>query len=273
MEIIILPNADQVALKAAALVTAMIALKPAAVLGLATGSTPLAMYDNLVKTYQAGAVSFAAVSSFNLDEYLGLSAEHPQSYRSYMTDNLFRHIDIEPSNTYLPTCEPGQSPHAAGAIYESKIKARGGIDLQVLGLGSNGHIGFNEPSSSLSSRTRVKTLAKQTLIDNSRLFSSDEYQPELAITMGIGTIMDARRVLLLATGQKKAAAVVNMVEGAITARCPATALQMHESVTVLLDEQAAAELEGQDYYRWVHEQNEKLTDKYGTRLAYEWEQP
>ena len=267
VEVIILPDAASVAHKASALVTAMIDIKPQAVLGLATGATPLMMYQNLISAYQAGAVSFAGVHSFNLDEYLGLVPDHRQSYRAYMFDRLFQHIDINVAHTHVPTCVQGKSPHAAGALYEKKISAAGGIDLQVLGIGSNGHIGFNEPSSSLASRTRVKTLDIKTLEDNRHLFRADEYQPELAITMGIGTILEARRIMLLATGSRKSVAVATMIEGALSAQCPATALQMHESVTVLLDEAAASQLQHRDYYHWVYAQNEKLNEVFGTRLT------
>jgi glucosamine-6-phosphate deaminase len=150
-----------------------------------------------------------------------------------------------------------------GPLYEQKILAAGGIDLQIMGIGVNGHIGFNEPSSSLNSRTRVKTLTRQTVEDNSRLFSAAEFQPKLAITMGIGTIMDARRILLLATGGNKADAVGKMVEGPLTAMCPASVLQMHQRVTVILDEAAAGGLRNRDYYDWAYLQNESLKDRFG----------
>lgn len=263
MEIIILKNAERVAAMGGDLVTALLRVSPAAVLGLATGATQLALYRQLVAKHRAGELSFKHTTSFNLDEYLGVTAENPQSYRAYMQREFFEHIDIDPGKTFLPACGDGQNPVLVGALYEQAIRAAGGIDLQILGIGGNGHIGFNEPSSSLNSRTRVKTLTRQTVEDNSRLFAADEFQPKLAITMGIATIMDARRILLLATGENKADAVSKMVEGPVTAMCPASILQMHERVTVLLDEAAAGRLRNRDYYDWTHLQNESLKDRFG----------
>jgi glucosamine-6-phosphate deaminase len=263
MEIIILKNAKSVAAMGGELVAELLRVSPAAVLGLATGGTQLVLYRELVEQYRAGVMSFKNTTSFNLDEYLGVTPDNPQSYRAYMRREFFDHIDIEPGNTFLPECVAGQNPVRVGPGYEQKIRNAGGIDLQILGIGSNGHIGFNEPSSSLNSRTRVKTLTRQTFEDNSRLFSADEFQPTLAITMGIATIMDARRILLLATGQNKAEAIAKMVEGPVTAMCPASILQMHQRVTVLLDEAAAGQLQNRDYYDWTHLQNESLKERFG----------
>jgi len=264
MEIIILKNTQQVAAMGAELVGELLRARPAAVLGLATGSTQLALYQHLVNKYQNGDISFRQSTSFNLDEYLGVAAENPQSYRSYMNREFFDSIDIDKHNTFLPQCEDGENPRLVGPRYEDKIQNAGGIDLQLMGLGANGHIGFNEPSSSLRSRTRVKTLTRQTLKDNSRLFSEDEFQPKLAITMGIATIMDARSILLLATGESKAGAVSKMIEGPVSAMCPASILQMHERATILLDETAAAGLKNRDYYDWTHLQNESLKSRFST---------
>jgi len=263
MEIIIHKNAESVAAMGGELVGELLRMRPAAVLGLATGSTQLAVYRHLVEKYMEGSISFRDTTSFNLDEYLGVATDNPQSYRAYMDREFFDRIDINKQNTFLPCCEDGQNPRLVGPQYEERIRAAGGIDLQLMGIGCNGHIGFNEPSSSLCSRTRVKTLTKQTLKDNSRLFSREEFQPKLAITMGIATIMDARRILLLATGSSKAEAVSKMVEGPVSAMCPASKLQMHERVTVLLDEQAAAGLRNRDYYDWTYRQNESLQDRFG----------
>lgn len=263
MEIIILKNAERVAAMGGELVSELLRVSPAAVLGLATGGTQLALYRKLVEKYRAGELSFKNTTSFNLDEYLGVSRDNPQSYRAYMKREFFDIIDIDQRCTFLPECGEGQNPVLVGPRYEQKIRAAGGIDLQILGIGGNGHIGFNEPSSSLNSRTRVKTLTRQTFEDNSRLFSANEFQPTLAITMGIATIMDARRILLLATGENKADAVARMVEGPVTAMCPASILQMHERVTVLLDEDAAGGLRNRDYYDWTHLQNESLKDRFG----------
>jgi len=262
MEIIILKNAESVADMAGELVGELLCARPSAVLGLATGSTQLALYQRLVEKHLDGTLSFKKTTSFNLDEYLGVAADNPQSYRSYMNREFFDDIDIDKSKTFLPSCGEGENPRMVGPRYEQKIREAGGIDLQLVGIGNNGHIGFNEPSSSLRSRTRVKTLTKQTLKDNGRLFSKDEFQPKLAITMGIATIMDARRILLLATGGNKAEAVRKTVEGPVSAMCPASILQMHERVTVLLDEAAAAELDNKDYYDWTHRQNEALKDRF-----------
>ncbi len=263
MEIIILKNAESVAAMGAELVAELLRVSPATVLGLATGGTQLSLYRKLVEKYRAGEISFKNATSFNLDEYLGVTPDNPQSYRAYMRREFFDHIDIDQHNTFLPECDEGQNPVRVGPAYERRINGAGGIDLQILGIGSNGHIGFNEPSSSLKSRTRVKTLTRQTFEDNSRLFSADEFQPTLAITMGIATIMDARRILLLATGTNKAEAVGNMIEGPVTAMCPASILQMHERVTVLLDETAASDLSNRDYYDWTHLQNESLKHRFG----------
>jgi len=263
MEIIILKNAEKVAAMGGELVAELLRVSPAAVLGLATGGTQLALYRILVAKCHAGEISFRNTCSFNLDEYLGVTPDNPQSYRAYMKRELFDQIDIDQDNAFLPECDEGQNPVLVGPAYEQKIREAGGIDLQLLGIGVNGHIGFNEPSSSLNSRTRVKTLTRQTFEDNSRLFSPDEFQPTLAITMGIATIMNARRILLLATGENKAAAVSKMVEGPLTAMCPASILQMHERVTVLLDEAAAGGLRNRDYYEWTHLQNESLKDRFG----------
>jgi len=265
MEIIILKNAESVATMAGELVAELLRVRPAAVLGLATGSTQLSLYRNLVEKYLDGDISFRDTTSFNLDEYLGVAAENPQSYRTYMNREFFDLIDIDKRNTFLPCCSEGENPRLVGPRYEQKIREAGGIDLQLMGIGYNGHIGFNEPSSSLCSRTRVKTLTKQTLNDNSRLFAKDEFQPKLAITMGIATIMDARRILLLATGANKAEAVRKTVEGPVSAMCPASVLQMHERVTVLLDEAAASGLSNRDYYDWTHLQNEALKDRFSDK--------
>ncbi len=263
MEIIILKSAEVVAATGAELVAELLRVRPNAVLGLATGSTQLSLYRKLVEKNHAGEISFSDTSSFNLDEYLGVAIGNPQSYRAYMDREFFDRVDINKDNTFLPSCEDGQNPVLVGPRYENKIRESGGIDLQIMGLGYNGHIGFNEPSSSLNSRTRVKTLTQQTVKDNSRLFSESEFQPKLAITMGIATIMDAKKILLLATGDDKAKAVSEMVEGPVSAMCPASVLQMHERVTVLLDETAAARLRNREYYEWTYLQNESLKQRFG----------
>ncbi|GAP76664.1 glucosamine-6-phosphate deaminase [Pseudoalteromonas sp. SW0106-04] len=257
MQIVILKDATEVARYGADLFVAQLKKQPASTLGLATGSTPVALYQNLIKKNQQGDISFSQVTSFNLDEYLGLDGSHPQSYRFFMNEQLFDHIDIAKEHTHVP---PGdaQDPIAACQEYEARILAAGGIDIQLLGIGRNGHIGFNEPSSGLTSRTRVKTLTKATIDDNARFFSEDEYQPHLSITMGIGTILDAKKVVLLAIGENKAAAIKATVEGPLTASCPASALQMHRDAVIVIDEAAASELADVDFYKHIEAENQKL---------------
>jgi len=192
------------------------------------------------------------VRTFNLDEYIGISPQHPQSYHSFMWGNFFQHVNVAKKNVHIPD---GMAPDVSAFCrrYEEQIKGAGGIDLQVLGIGTDGHIGFNEPSSSLASRTRIKTLTSQTRKDNARFFASEQKVPHHVITMGIGTIMEARQCLLLAFGKKKSRVVGAAVEGPITAMNPASVLQMHPNVKVFLDELASAQLKKADYYRWVYE--------------------
>jgi glucosamine-6-phosphate deaminase len=224
---------------------------------LATGSTPLCLYERLVDMCDAGRISFCDISTVNLDEYLGLPGDHPQSYRYFMDEHLFKRIDIDPRNTHVPD-GTADDPRAAARAFDARIAELGGVDTQLLGIGRNGHIGFNEPSSSLGSRTRVKTLTARTIADNARFFAEGEYQPHLAITMGIGTILEARDILLLATGEAKAAAVRNAAEGPISASCPASALQLHASVTMVIDEAAASALEDPEFYKHIERENRNL---------------
>lgn len=251
MEIIIQPTADDCGTMAARIIAALVREKPAAVLGLATGSTPLGTYRELVRLHREEALDFSGVTTFNLDEYVGLSPEHPQSYHAFMQEHLFRHVNVRPECIHIPD---GQAQDVSGecARYEAAIRHAGGVDLQLLGIGTDGHIGFNEPSSSLASRTRIKTLTDRTRRDNARFFGGDlEQVPMHCITMGVGTIMDARQVLLLASGTNKAQAVAEAVEGAITAMNPASVLQMHPVAKAILDESAAEKLQRLEYYRWV----------------------
>ena len=224
---------------------------------MATGSTPVALYQELIAKNKAGDISFSQATTFNLDEYLGLTGEHPQSYRYFMNEQLFNHVDINKDNTHVP---PGDAinPLVACNEYEQKIAASGGVDVQLLGIGRNGHIGFNEPSSGLTSRTRVKTLTKATIDDNARFFDEGEYQPHLSITMGIGTILEAKKVVLLATGESKADAVQAMVEGPLMAKCPASALQMHKDAVIIIDKAAASKLEDLAFYQHIEAENQKL---------------
>jgi len=262
MQIVILKNADAVAEYGAGVFIQKLNKKANAVLGLATGSTPLALYKKLIDANRSEKVSFKQAISFNLDEYLGLKGEHPQSYRHFMNDNLFNHIDIDIDQTHVP---PGNAsdPIQACEDYEILIAEKGGIDIQLLGIGRNGHIGFNEPSSGLMSRTRVKTLTQATIDDNARFFAADEFQPHLSVTMGIGTILDAHKVVLLATGAAKAEAVKACVEGPLTASCPASALQMHQNALMIIDQDAARLLEHKEFYEHIERENQKLMRSLG----------
>ncbi len=246
MEVIIQPTAEEATQIAARLVARLLRHKPDAVLGLATGSTPLRLYQILI----AMNLDWSRVTTFNLDEYIGLPRDHPQSYHSFMWENLFRHINITPENIHIPDGNAPDVP-AFCIAYEEAIRAAGGIDLQVLGIGGDGHIGFNEPTSSLASRTRIKTLTPQTRGDNARFFGSEAGVPHHVITMGIGTIMEAREVLLLAFGASKATAIAGAIEGPVTSINPASILQMHPTVRMVVDALAASELGRADYFRWV----------------------
>jgi len=259
VDVWILESTQAVATKAADICADLIQKKPDARLGLATGTTPQALYAELIRRNQRGHLSFSRIETFNLDEYLGIGPQHPQSFHRAMRDSLFAHVDIDPVNTHLPAGDSAD-PATEAAAYEALIEARGGIDLQILGIGRNGHIGFNEPGSSLRSRTRVKTLSRATLRDN-QLPKPDFEAPVMAITMGIGTILDARALLVLATGAAKAAAVAAALEGPLAARCPASAIQLHPDATVLLDPAAAAELRLTDYYELVDEARRRLTKR------------
>jgi glucosamine-6-phosphate deaminase len=248
MEIIIQPTQQAATEVAARIIARLLREKPNAVLGLATGSTPLSLYQTLISMN----LDWSRVTTFNLDEYIGLPREHPQTYHSFMWENLFQHVNIAKENVHIPDGNAADIPKTCQK-YEDQIRAAGGIDLQVLGIGTDGHIGFNEPTSSLASRTRIKTLTQQTCKDNARFFGSEKDVPHHVITMGIGTIMEARQNLLLAFGPNKARAIAEAVEGPVTSLNPASVLQMHPTVKVCLDEPAAGELKRADYYRWVYE--------------------
>lgn len=248
MEIIIQETKEAAADVGARIIAGLLREKPEAVIGLATGSTPLPLYKKLIEMN----LDWSQVTTFNLDEYIGLPREHPQSYHSFMWENLFRHINIRKEYVHIPD---GNAKDILGfcSEYEKRIHNAGGIDLQVLGIGTDGHIGFNEPTSSLASRTRIKTLTQLTIADNARFFGSGEAVPRHVITMGIGTIMDARQNLLLAFGENKAQAIAEAVEGPITSINPASVLQMHPVTKLCIDEAAASRLQRQDYYRWVYD--------------------
>ncbi len=235
---------------AAQVIAGVLNEKPNAVLGMATGSTPLGVYQELVKMHKAGELDFHQVTTFNLDEYVGLPKSNSQSYHYFMHENFFKHVNIAPDNIYIPSGTT-KNYRAFCAWYEKRIEECGGIDVQILGIGSDGHIAFNEPGSSLSSRTRLKTLAEPTIQDNARFFDRKEDVPIYAITMGVGTILEARTLVLLANGKNKANAVAQMVEGPVTSMITASALQLHPSAKVFLDEDAAGQLKMREYYDWV----------------------
>lgn len=252
MEVIITPDSDAMSEKAADLVTELLNRKPNAVLGLATGSTPIGLYRQLAKRHRETQLDFSQVTTFNLDEYVGLPHDHSQSYFHFMQENLFQHINIPPRAIHVPS-GTATNHEAYCQWYEDEIKKSGGIDLQVLGIGGDCHIAFNEPGSSLGSRTRLKTLMPQTIRDNARFFENEAEVPRYAITMGIGTILESRHCVMLANGENKAEPVAKAIEGPVTSKVTASALQLHPNVTVILDEAAASKLELADYFRWVYE--------------------
>lgn len=239
MRVFVYKDYDSLSRAAAATIAAQIRRVPDAVLGLATGATPIGTYAELVRLHREGRVSFARVTTYNLDEYLGLDPQDRESYHFYMWRFLFGQVDIDPRRVHIPPGRPDDAA-AACAAYERAIEAAGGIDLQLLGIGRNGHIGFNEPGSELRSETHVVTLSEDTRRANARFFGGLDRVPRRAITMGVGTIMKARRILLLAAGADKAEAVREAVEGPVTPRVPASALRAHPRVALLLDEAAAA---------------------------------
>jgi glucosamine-6-phosphate deaminase len=251
MEVIVQPDYQQLSRVAAQVVVEVLNTKPNAVLGMATGSTPLGLYQELVRLHREEQLDFSRVKTFNLDEYVGLPMNHPQSYHYFMREHFFRHVNIAPHNINIPSGTTSNYP-AFCAWYEQQIADSGGIDLQILGIGSDGHIAFNEPMSSLSSRTRLKTLSKQTIDDNARFFDRREDVPIYAITMGVGTILDARKLLLLASGSAKADAIAKAVEGPVTSMITASALQMHQDATVIVDDDAAGQLTMREYYDFLY---------------------
>jgi glucosamine-6-phosphate deaminase len=251
MEVIILPDPQKAAQLVARIVAKELRARPALVLGLATGRTMERVYACLVEFHRREGLDFARCSTYNLDEYIGLPASHPCSYRTYMDQRLFGQVNIHPERTHLPD---GMALDLAEECrrYEAMMAASGGIGLQLLGIGSDGHIGFNEPLSALLSRTREKALTPATLKQNAPMFGGDPVAvPKRAITMGVGTILDSSRCLMLVTGPSKAAILAKAVEGPITSMVTASALQLHPKCQVVVDEDAARELKGIEYYRWV----------------------
>lgn len=251
MEVIICPDAGEVGRVAAAKVAQVCAAAEEPVLGLATGSSPLAIYRELQALVQAGRLDLGSASAFALDEYVGLAYEHPESYHSVIARTVTEPLGLDPDRVHVPDGR-AEDVEAACARYEAAIAAAGGVDVQILGIGSNGHIGFNEPTSSFASRTRIKTLAERTRIDNQRFFDSLDEVPTHCLTQGLGTIMAAAHVLLVAQGEAKAPAIAATVEGPVAAVCPGSILQLHQRATVVVDEAAASQLRLADYYREVY---------------------
>lgn len=241
MRVIVTRNYEEMSRVAAEQIVKLMNTNPRAVLGLATGSTPEGMYKKIVEAYERGEVDFSKATTFNLDEYRGLNPEHPQSYRYFMNNNLFNHINVLKENTFVPN-GMAENIEEECKEYDERIKKYGGIDLQVLGIGNNGHIGFNEPSDFLYMGTHLTSLAEDTIKANSRFFNNVSEVPTQAVTMGLGGIMRARRILLLASGEKKADIIAKLVEGKISTKIPASILQVHQDVLVIVDELAASGL-------------------------------
>ena len=259
MRLVLCESTAETGQVAAAIFAARIEQGPC-VLGLATGSSPLPVYRELIRRHRKTDLSFAECVAFTLDEYVGLQPVDARSYRATIRDEFVDHVDLPVAALHSPdAADPNpQALHRAAAAYEETIRLAGGIDVQLLGIGANGHIGFNEPSSSLASRTRIKALTQQTREDNARFFGEDETVPKLCLTQGLGTIRDSRHAVLVAQGVKKADAVAAAVEGPVSAACPASVLQMHPHATVILDAAAASRLRNVDYYRHVQRLNDEL---------------
>ncbi len=248
MEVIICPDENQVAGVAAAKAARLAAaIGPAVVFGVATGSSPVKTYNELAKLVGAGELDLSGASAFALDEYVGIPRDHPESYHAVIHRTVTVPLGLDPARVHVPDGFAADL-QAAGPAYEAAIKAAGGVDIQFLGVGTNGHIGFNEPTSSLSSRTRIKTLAERTRQDNARFFDSIDEVPRHCMTQGLGTIMDARHVVLMATGERKADAIQAVIEGPVTALWPGSVLQLHQHATIVMDEPAAAKLTLHDYF-------------------------
>lgn len=251
MEIIILPTPEDVGRVAASLIASVVEVKPKAVLGLATGSSPLDIYRSLAARVAARELDLSQASGFALDEYVGIPLEHPESYAAVIARDVTGPLGMDPARVRVPDGRAADI-EAATAEYDAAIAAAGGIDIQILGIGANGHIGFNEPTSSFASRTRIKTLAPETRAANARFFDDPADVPTHCLTQGLGTILDAHRVVLVAQGAAKSEAVAAAVEGPLSAMCPGSALQLHRHATVIVDEAAASRLTLSDYYKYTY---------------------
>jgi glucosamine-6-phosphate deaminase len=249
MEVVIRQHDQQCGVTAADIIADAVT-SGATTLGLATGSSPLSVYRELIRRHRKAGLSFAGAQAFLLDEYVGLPPSHPQSYAHVIRAEFTNHIDIDSERVHSPN-GVADDIFAAAKEYDALIAASGPVDVQLLGIGANGHIGFNEPGSSLGSRTRVKTLTEQTRHDNARFFTGIDEVPRHVITQGLGTICEARHLVLIATGGHKAEAIAAAVEGPVTASCPASVLQLHPHVTVVIDEAAAGQLKNADFYRYA----------------------
>lgn len=245
MRVIITVDYDEMSKRAAEIVKKQIKEKPNSVLGLATGSTPLGMYKYLIEMYKKGEIDFSNVVTFNLDEYVGLSPDHPQSYHYFMYENFFNHVNIKKENIHIPN-GVAEDLEEECERYEKEIEKAGGIDLQILGIGVNGHIGFNEPDESIDTKTHVVTLTEDTINANKRFFKNADEVPRKAITMGLGSIMKARKIVLLASGKSKARAIKETIKGKLTTKVPATVLALHPGVTIIIDKEAASLIPDED---------------------------
>ena len=241
MNIIKVKNYKELSMQAAGIVAAQISRKKNTVLGLPTGQTPLGMYQELIKRFRKGEIDFSQVITFNLDEYYGLSSEHPQSYNYYMWQTFFNNINIKKENVFIPDGVT-KNVQEECRYYESLIEEKGGIDLQFLGIGDNGHIGFNEPAIALNSKTHLVNLSQATIEANSRFFNDIEEVPRKALTMGMGTILKAKQIILLASGMKKAPAIAKTINGKVSTEIPASLLQLHRDVIIIVDKDAAREI-------------------------------
>ncbi|GAA4673463.1 glucosamine-6-phosphate deaminase [Frondihabitans cladoniiphilus] len=251
MEIVILESPAEVGRVAAALVGKVVTDRPDAVLGLATGSSPLGIYRSLAARVAEGELDFSRASGFALDEYVGIPLTHPESYAAVIARDVIEPLGLDPARVRVPDGR-ADDLEAAAVEYDGAIRTAGGVDIQILGIGANGHIGFNEPTSSFASRTRIKTLAPSTREANARFFDDPAQVPTHCLTQGLGTILEAKRVVLVAQGAAKAHAIAAAVEGPLSAMCPGSALQLHEHATIVVDEEAAAELALAEYYRYTY---------------------